>query len=353
MAQSLPQRALGKSGINVSAIGLGCMSFSGVYGPSEDAAATALIHEALDAGITMLNSSDAYGKGQNETLLGNAIKGRAQERRARHQVRQSRRRRRQIRRRPAGVRHELVRGEPEAARRRRDRPLLRAPHRSGRADRGHRRRDGQARAAGQGARAGPERSLAQDHRPRPQGASDRRGAERILAALSRAGRRHPQDHARPRHLVRGLCAARARPAHLRHRRSGDLERGRHPQAPAALRRRQPRAQPRAGAEGRGDRQAQGLHAGAARARLGAGAGHGRHPDSRHQAEEAVAGEHRRAQRQAFGQPSLRRSPAPCRPAPSRARAIRKRRWRACIFSRIKKYAARGRGQFCVAARFSG
>ncbi len=70
MAQSLPQRALGKSGINVSAIGLGCMSFSGVYGPSEDAAAITLIHQALDAGITMLDSSDAYGKGQNETRAG-------------------------------------------------------------------------------------------------------------------------------------------------------------------------------------------------------------------------------------------------------------------------------------------
>ena len=76
MAKSLPQRTLGKSGINVSAIGLGCMSFSGVYGPAEDAASTALIHEALEAGITMLDSSDAYGKGHNETLLGNALKGR-------------------------------------------------------------------------------------------------------------------------------------------------------------------------------------------------------------------------------------------------------------------------------------
>ena len=70
MAQTLPQRALGKSGINSSAIGLGCMSFSGTYGPSDDAAAIALIHDALDAGITMLDSSDAYGKGQNETLVG-------------------------------------------------------------------------------------------------------------------------------------------------------------------------------------------------------------------------------------------------------------------------------------------
>ena len=75
MAQTLPQRAIGKSGINASAIGLGCMSFSGVYGASDDAAATTLIHEALDAGITMLDSSDAYGKGHNETLLGLALKG--------------------------------------------------------------------------------------------------------------------------------------------------------------------------------------------------------------------------------------------------------------------------------------
>jgi len=79
MAQSLPQRALGKSGINVSAIGLGCMSFSGVHGPSEDASAVTLINQALDAGITMLDSSDAYGKGQNETLVGNAIKSRRKE----------------------------------------------------------------------------------------------------------------------------------------------------------------------------------------------------------------------------------------------------------------------------------
>ena len=75
MAQSLPTRQLGRSGINVSAIGLGCMSFSGTYGPSDDAASTTLIHDALDAGVTFFDSSDAYGKGHNETLLGNALKG--------------------------------------------------------------------------------------------------------------------------------------------------------------------------------------------------------------------------------------------------------------------------------------
>ena len=76
MAQSLPQRPLGKSGINASAIGLGCMSFSGVYGAADDAASTALIHAALEAGISLLDSSDAYGKGHNEQLLGQALKGR-------------------------------------------------------------------------------------------------------------------------------------------------------------------------------------------------------------------------------------------------------------------------------------
>ena len=73
---SLPQRNIGKSGIKSSAMGLGCMSFSGVYGASDDTAAIALIHEALDRGVTMLDSSDAYGKGHNEELLGKALKGR-------------------------------------------------------------------------------------------------------------------------------------------------------------------------------------------------------------------------------------------------------------------------------------
>jgi len=72
----LPSRSLGSTGINVSAIGLGCMSLSGVYGASNDQEGIALIHEALDRGITLLDTSDAYGQGHNETLLGKAIAGR-------------------------------------------------------------------------------------------------------------------------------------------------------------------------------------------------------------------------------------------------------------------------------------
>jgi len=75
----IPKRSLGSSGIEVSAIGLGCMSLSGVYGTSEDDAGIAVIHEALDRGITLLDSSDMYGFGHNEELVGRAIKGRRSE----------------------------------------------------------------------------------------------------------------------------------------------------------------------------------------------------------------------------------------------------------------------------------
>ena len=74
--KNLPSRSLGTSGIGVSAIGLGCMSLSGTYGTSNDDEGIALIHEALDRGITLLDTSDAYGNGHNETLVGKAIAGR-------------------------------------------------------------------------------------------------------------------------------------------------------------------------------------------------------------------------------------------------------------------------------------
>ena len=52
------------------------MSLSGVYGKSNDDDGIALIHQALDAGITLLDTSDMYGFGHNEELVGKAIKGR-------------------------------------------------------------------------------------------------------------------------------------------------------------------------------------------------------------------------------------------------------------------------------------
>jgi aryl-alcohol dehydrogenase-like predicted oxidoreductase len=77
--KSLPTRSLGSSGISVSAIGLGCMSLSGTYGASNDDQGIALIREALDQGITFLDTSDAYGQGHNEEVVGKAIAGRRSE----------------------------------------------------------------------------------------------------------------------------------------------------------------------------------------------------------------------------------------------------------------------------------
>jgi len=73
---NLPKRSLGSSGLQVSALGFGCMSLSGVYGKSGDEEGIALIREALDRGITLLDTSDAYGAGHNEQLVGKAIAGR-------------------------------------------------------------------------------------------------------------------------------------------------------------------------------------------------------------------------------------------------------------------------------------
>lgn len=75
----LPKRSLGSSGIETSAIGLGCMSLSGVYGSSNDDEGIAVIREALDQGITLLDTSDMYGWGHNEEIVGKAIKGRRSE----------------------------------------------------------------------------------------------------------------------------------------------------------------------------------------------------------------------------------------------------------------------------------
>ncbi|WFU00483.1 aldo/keto reductase [Rhizobium sp. CB3171] len=71
----MQMRQLGKTGPEVSAIGLGCMGMSGMYGPSDRAESIATIHAALDAGINLLDTGDFYGMGHNEMLIGEAIKG--------------------------------------------------------------------------------------------------------------------------------------------------------------------------------------------------------------------------------------------------------------------------------------
>jgi aryl-alcohol dehydrogenase-like predicted oxidoreductase len=73
----MQHRPLGTTGASVSALGLGCMGMSGMYGPAERTESIATIHAALDAGITLLDTGDFYGMGHNEMLIGEALKGTA------------------------------------------------------------------------------------------------------------------------------------------------------------------------------------------------------------------------------------------------------------------------------------
>jgi aryl-alcohol dehydrogenase-like predicted oxidoreductase len=61
---------LGKSGPLVSAVGLGCMGMSGMYGPADRAESLATLQAAVDAGINLLDTGDFYGMGHNELLIG-------------------------------------------------------------------------------------------------------------------------------------------------------------------------------------------------------------------------------------------------------------------------------------------
>jgi aryl-alcohol dehydrogenase-like predicted oxidoreductase len=69
-------RELGTTGIDLSAIGLGCMGMSDFYGPADEQRSIAVIHRALDSGVNFLDTADMYGVGANERLVGRALKGR-------------------------------------------------------------------------------------------------------------------------------------------------------------------------------------------------------------------------------------------------------------------------------------
>jgi len=71
----MEKRKLGRSPLEVSTVGLGLMSMSGIYGNADDEESIGVIHYALERGINHLDSSDMYGWGHNETLLGRALKG--------------------------------------------------------------------------------------------------------------------------------------------------------------------------------------------------------------------------------------------------------------------------------------
>lgn len=72
----MERRELGRSGLTVSALGLGCMGMSEFYGPTDDAQSLATLERALELGVTHFDTADTYGLGHNETLLGRFLVGR-------------------------------------------------------------------------------------------------------------------------------------------------------------------------------------------------------------------------------------------------------------------------------------
>ena len=75
----IEKRHLGTNGPAIGCLGYGAMVLEGYYGASDDEQAIETIRRALDAGMSMIDSADAYGNGHNETLVGRAIKGRREQ----------------------------------------------------------------------------------------------------------------------------------------------------------------------------------------------------------------------------------------------------------------------------------
>src|SRR5262245_38767919 len=72
----MDHRPLGRSGLTVSAVGLGCMGMSQSYGTPDDEESIRTIHRAIDLGVTLIDTADMYGRGSNEQLVGRAIRDR-------------------------------------------------------------------------------------------------------------------------------------------------------------------------------------------------------------------------------------------------------------------------------------
>ena len=166
--------------LTVSALGLGCMGMSEFYGTPDEQSGIDTIHRALDLGVTFLDTADMYGPFTNEQLVGRAIADRRDEVQLATKFGNERN--------PDGS-WVGINGSPDyvrracdaslaAARRRPHRPLLPAPRRQDRPDRGDRRRHAGARRGRQGAPPRAVRGVRRHDPPGPRDAPDHRAADR-------------------------------------------------------------------------------------------------------------------------------------------------------------------------------
>src|SRR3982074_2804247 len=79
MGMIIPRRKLGLQGLEVSAVGLGCMGMSDFYGPADETTNLGVLNAALDSGINFRDPADVYGSGANERLLAKVLKTRRKE----------------------------------------------------------------------------------------------------------------------------------------------------------------------------------------------------------------------------------------------------------------------------------
>ena len=205
----MQKRKLGKSNLEVSAIGLGCMGMSFSYGPPKDKKEmTALLHAAVDRGITFFDTAEVYGPFTNEELVGEALAPFRRQSCDRHQVRL----RSQWQRQSAGSpRPEQPPGAHQAGRRRLaqaaeagdDRPALSA---SRRPERAHRRRSRHREGTDSGRQGQTLRNVGgrrEDHSSRTRRSAAHCAAERILAVDENAG--EGSDSRRSRNSVSVSC----------------------------------------------------------------------------------------------------------------------------------------------------